>query len=202
MRPGDDRELPRSGDDRVLLAVLAVTAVALLARVVLLGDRFAHWDEGRVAYWTLRYVETGTFRYQPILHGPFLQQVNRLVFGTLGATDATMRLVVALVGTLLPLSALPLRDRLRDREVVALALLFAFDPTFLYYSRFMRADVPTAAFGFLAFGLLVRAVDSRTDGWVRTEGTMRQGAAPVVTFVDTDRVPERKIEAAAYTTSA
>ncbi|MFC6724985.1 glycosyltransferase family 39 protein, partial [Halobium palmae] len=37
----------------------------------------------------------------------------------------------------------------------------AADPVLLYYSRFMRNDVPLAAAMFVAFGLLVRALDTR-----------------------------------------
>ena len=146
--------------DRALLALLAVTAVALLARLVLLGDRVAHWDEGRVGYDILRYAATGAWEYRPIVHGPFLPQVNRVVFEVLGATDVTSRLVVAVVGALLPLSAWLYREHLRDVELVALGLFLAFDPVLLYYSRFMRNDVLLATFMFAALGCYVRTVDT------------------------------------------
>ncbi|WP_435195363.1 flippase activity-associated protein Agl23 [Natronomonas sp. EA1] len=139
--------------------VAGVVAVALLARLTLLGSRIAHWDEARVGYWILRYMETGVYAYRPIVHGPFLQQVTPAVFTLLGASDFSMRLVPALVGGLLPASALLFRDRLSDRETLALSLLLAADPTLLYFSRFMRGDVLVGAFAFVAFGLFVRAVD-------------------------------------------
>ncbi|GGM72861.1 uncharacterized protein (TIGR03663 family) [Halarchaeum rubridurum] len=147
-------------DRRVAVAVLAVTAVALVARFVSLGARVAHWDEGRVGYWVLRYAETGAYTYHPIVHGPFLFHVNRVVFGAFGASDLTMRAVVALVGGLLPLTAWLLRERLSGTETVALAVAFAANPLLLYYSRFMRNDVLVAAFAFAAFALVVRAVDT------------------------------------------
>src|SRR6056297_2220217 len=104
---------------RALQAVLAITALALAVRLVGLGVRIFHWDEGRVAYWILRYHESGQFAYRPIVHGPFLFIVNDWVFSIpfLGASDFSARLIVALVGGLLPLSAWLLRDRLRDAEV-------------------------------------------------------------------------------------
>lgn len=157
--------LPRRLEDRVLRSVVAITVLALVVRGLLLGQRIAHWDEGRVAYWVLRYAETGAWTYRPIVHGPFLKHTTRVVFETLGATDATMRLVVAVVGGCLPLAALcfrsPERDtrawRLSDRETVALALLLAANPLLLYFSRFLRSDVPLAAFSLVAFALFVRA---------------------------------------------
>jgi uncharacterized protein (TIGR03663 family) len=139
-----------------LAALLAVTVVALLVRVVALGGRVFHWDEGRVGYWILRYAETGEFAYRPIIHGPFLPVVNEWVFAVLPATDASARLVVAVVGGLLPLAAWLFRDHLRDAEVVALGLILAANPLLVYYSRFMRNDVLVAAFSLVALGAALR----------------------------------------------
>nr|WP_049918532.1 flippase activity-associated protein Agl23 [Haloferax larsenii] len=145
---------------RALLAVFGIVAVALLVRLVDLGGRIFHWDEGRVGYWILRYHETGSFSYRPIIHGPFLPIVNDYVFAVLPATDFTARLPVALVGGLLPLSVWLFRKHLRRDELVALALFFAFNPLLVYYSRFMRNDVLVATFSFVALGFVVRAYDT------------------------------------------
>jgi len=147
-------------DERVLAAILAVTAAGLVARLFALGHRVAQWDEGRVAYWTLRYEATGLWHYRPIVHGPFLFHVDARVFSLFGANDFTLRLVVAIVGGLLPLAAWLFRERLRDSETVALSLLLAFNPFLLYYSRFFRNDVLVATFMLLGVGLFVRAVDA------------------------------------------
>jgi uncharacterized protein (TIGR03663 family) len=146
--------------DRTALAVVGVTVLALVARLVGLGERVMHFDEARVAYWALRYHESGQFSYRPIVHGPFLQIVNDWVFVVLPPTDFSARLVVALVGGLLPLAALALRGRLRDDETVALALVLAANPILLYYSRFMRSDILVAAFCVAALVFVVRAVDT------------------------------------------
>jgi uncharacterized protein (TIGR03663 family) len=146
---------------RVTFAVVAIALLGLVARIAFLGDRIAHWDEARVAYWILDYADTGVFEYRPIIHGPFLQQVNRFVFELLGANDFTMRLVVALLGAALPLAALLFRERLSRVETVAFALFLAVNPVLLYYSRFMRSDLPLAAFMLFALGLFVRALDTR-----------------------------------------
>ncbi|MEZ3142788.1 flippase activity-associated protein Agl23 [Halobaculum sp. MBLA0143] len=151
---------------RVRLVVAAVAVVGLLLRVVDLGGRVLHWDEGRVGYWTLRFQETGEFFYRPIIHGPFLPVVNRSLFDLFSASPTVARLPVALLGGLLPLSALALRGRLSDRETVALAVLLAVDPLLLYYSRFMRSDVVVATFAFTAFVLCVAAIDRRNGLYV------------------------------------
>jgi predicted membrane-bound mannosyltransferase len=154
------------GSNGVVLAVVGVTIAALLARVVFLGARPAHYDEARVAYWALYAQEEGHFAYRSIVHGPFVQHADRWLFGLVDPTDFTMRIPVAIVGGLFPLSALLFRDRLRAEETVALSLLLAFNPVLLYYSRFMRSDVLVAAFMFTALGMLVRLLDRRNPRYL------------------------------------
>ena len=150
--------------------VVAVTLVGLVFRLVGLGYRVAHFDEGRVAYWAWHYGETGNFAYRYIIHGPFIQHVDRWLFAVVGPSDFEMRLPVAIVGGLLPLTALLLREHLNRGEIVALALLFTLDPVLLYYSRFMRSDVLVAAFMFTAFALLVRLYDTRKPRYMYAAG--------------------------------
>nr|WP_264474915.1 flippase activity-associated protein Agl23 [Salinirubrum litoreum] len=141
-------------------SLAAITLLALVLRLWSLGARTIHWDEARVAYWTVRYLDSGVFFYRPIVHGPFLQIVNRHVFALLGPTDAKTRLVVALLGGVLPASVWLLRAHLDDAELLAVATVLAVDPLLLYFSRFSRADVPLAVFAFVAFAFAVRAYDT------------------------------------------
>ena len=152
--------------DRTVQAVLAVPLVALLARFVLLGQRVAHFDEARVAWWGLEYLETGSISYRYMIHGPLMQYLHRLLFDVFGPTDFVMRAPVALVGGLLPLVALWLRRHLDDVETVALAAFLALDPVLLYYSRFARSTVLVAAFCVVAFAALVRWYDGDGVGYL------------------------------------
>ena len=152
---------PLRNRDAVALAVAAIALGALAARLFWLGYRTAHWDEARVAYWILRYEETGAFVYQPIIHGPFIHHVTEPLFALFGPSDLLGRLPVAVVGGLFPLSALLFRNHLRDHETVLLAFLFAANPVLLYYSRFLRSDVLVAAFMITALGFLIRTYDTR-----------------------------------------
>jgi uncharacterized protein (TIGR03663 family) len=156
----EDGRAPDTRSGYAFAAVVGVTLLALLSRLVGLGGRIFHWDEGRVGYWILRFHETGVYSYRPIIHGPFLPIVNDKLFALLPPTDFSARLVVALVGGLLPLVAWLVRDRLRDVEVVALALVLASSPLLVYYSRFMRSDVLVGGFSLFALGFAVRAFDA------------------------------------------
>lgn len=148
------------GRRRALGALLAIVAIALLARFFALGFRVFHWDEARVGYWTLRYLDSGIWEYRAIMHGPFLFHVNKFLFGIFGASDFVARATVALVGGLLPLTAWLFRDRLRDVEMLLLGGFLALNPVLLYYSRFMRNDILVAGFALLALGLFVRLIDT------------------------------------------
>ena len=157
---GND-DYPWSSSHRTLGALVLIAVVGLAARLVWLGERLVHQDEGRVAYWVVRYLETGAFEYRPIVHGPFLFHVDKYVFQLLGPSDFSARLAVAVLGAVLPLSAWLYRKHLRDTEVVALGLFLAFNPVLLYYSRFMRSDVPLVVFVGFTVGFFLRYYDER-----------------------------------------
>lgn len=152
--------------DAVTAAVVVVALLGSVLRLVGLGDRAFHWDEARVGYWTLRYLETGAFEYRPIAGGPLLYLLDRHVFALFGTSDATARLPVAVIGGLLPLAALLFRDRLRRSETIVFAALLAGSPALLYYSRFLRGDVPLAAFALVAVGCAVRYYDRGWNGYL------------------------------------
>lgn len=151
---------------RLLVALLAVTTVALALRLVDLGGRVAHWDEARVAYWTLRYLDLGVWEYHPVVHGPFQFHVNATVFGLIGADDVSMRLVVALIAGGSPLAAWLYRSHLSHAEVLVMGGLLAANPVLLYYGRFARNDAMLAVAMLVAFGLLLRAHDTGRSAYL------------------------------------
>jgi uncharacterized protein (TIGR03663 family) len=166
-----------AGDDRsrVPLAVAGVTALALVARLVALDARPFHWDEARVGYWTLRYLETGAWSYRPVAGGPLLYHLGAVAMGLLGESDAVARLPVAVAGGLLPLAALLFRRRLDDAETVALAAVLAASPLLVYFSRFLRGDVLAAGLALVTLGALVRTYDGET-GYAPLAGLSAAGA--------------------------
>lgn len=145
---------------RLTLAVVALSLLGLVCRLVALGERPFHWDEARVGVWALRFARTGVFEYRPVAGGPLPYHLARPSLSLLGATDFAARLPVALVGGLLPLAALGLRTRLSEVETVLLAAVLAVSPTLVYYGRVLRGDFLLAATAFLACVFVVRAAES------------------------------------------
>ncbi|QIB74313.1 TIGR03663 family protein [Halogeometricum borinquense] len=146
--------------DAITLAVVGIALVGTALRLVGLGTRVFQYDEGWVGYWILQFMETGVWQYRPIVHGPFFIRVNSAIFGAIGVSDFSARLVVALLGGILPIAALLFRHHLRDSTVLAFAVLLTANPILLYYSRFMRYDLPLAAFSLFTLGFIVRAYDT------------------------------------------
>ncbi|KAB1196302.1 MULTISPECIES: flippase activity-associated protein Agl23 [Haloferax] len=145
--------------DRVALAVGALALVALVVRLVGLGSRPVHWDEARVGYWSLRYLETGYLTYRPVAGGPLVYILTRTSLSLFGASDFALRLPVAVVGAVLPFVALLFRSHLDDDETVALAAILAASPILVYYGRFARGDVLAIGFTLAAFGFALRLFD-------------------------------------------
>lgn len=152
--------LPEYNPTHLPLILIAITVFALLIRLVFLGHRTAHWDEARVGYDILRFMATGQWEYRPIIHGPFLPQINKHIFTLIGPSDFSARLIIAITGGLFPMATWLYRDYLSPGEVITVAGFIALDPLFLYYSRFMRNDLLLAAFVFIALGFSLRHIST------------------------------------------
>ncbi|KAB1188477.1 MULTISPECIES: flippase activity-associated protein Agl23 [Haloferax] len=142
--------------DRTTLAVGALALVALLVRLVGLGDRPLHWDEARVGYWSLRYLETGYLTYRPVAGGPLVYILSRTSLALFGLSDFALRLPVAIASAALPLVALLFRSHLEDNETIAFGAILALSPLLVYYGRFARGDLLAVGFALAAFGFGLR----------------------------------------------
>jgi uncharacterized protein (TIGR03663 family) len=126
-------------------AYVLLVAVALVLRLWDLGDRPFHHDESQDAYFSWIFFTQGDYEYNPLLHGPLRFYLTAAMYAVFGDSDFTARLAPALMGTLMvPLPYL-LRAQLGRVAAFATALLLAFGPTYLYFSRFAREDIYVAA---------------------------------------------------------
>src|SRR5579883_92251 len=139
--------------DREVVAFLALTLFAGLLRFWDLGSRMLHHDESlHAVYSYYLYIGKG-YVHDPMMHGPFLFELNALVYFLLGVTDATARVAPALFGTILVALPYFLRDRIGRTGAVVGAALIAVSPSILYYSRFIRSRVAPALFGTILVAL-------------------------------------------------
>jgi uncharacterized protein (TIGR03663 family) len=135
-----------------LAAHAALVVLALVLRLIALGDRPFHHDESQDAYFSWTLADKGDYHYQPILHGPLRFYLTAAVYTLFGDSDFTARLAPALMGTLVVALPYLLRRQIGSIAAFAAAVGLAIGPTYLYFSRFAREDIYFAA---ITFGLLV-----------------------------------------------
>ena len=135
---------------------VALLLLAVILRLWDLGGRPPHHDEAVHGHFTHELLVEGSYRYDPTYHGPLLFFVTAGIFGLLGENLITLRLYPVVTGVLLVGLPLLLRRRLGARAALWCGVLLAISPSFLYYSRFARNDVPVSLFTAAAGVLFLR----------------------------------------------
>lgn len=126
--------------------------LALVMRLWDLGSRAIHHDESLHAWFSYIFSIGRGYVHDPMMHGPFQFHGNALSFFLFGDSDFTARLLYVLFGTALVGVPFLLRPWLRRWGTIVVAVLLAFSPTMLYFSRFARNDIIMAVW---TFGLVV-----------------------------------------------
>lgn len=158
------RAFPRVSVEMGLYALLVL--LALVMRLVLLGDKPLHHDESLHATYTW-YLFTGKgYHYDPMMHGPFQFLVTTAIFALVGVSDFTVRLLPALLGSAIVIWPYFLRRELGRQGALFASAVLVLSPSFLYFSRFYRNDIYVA---FFTLGLVVcywRFLRDRHRRWV------------------------------------
>jgi len=128
-------------DARGLVVLLLVAVFVVATRLWALGDKPFHHDESMFATYAYHLRHTADYDYEPVLHGPFLEDTSALLFLLFGDSDTTARLASAIAGVLLVCLIWQLRGRLGNLAALVAVLLAAASPTLLFFSRFNRNDV-------------------------------------------------------------
>ena len=144
------------------LAWMVLLAVALILRLWALGDRPPHHDEAIHCDFAYNLLTQGTYRYDPVYHGPLIYYIMAPLFALLGTTTLVGRLYPTIAGVALVALPLMLRRRLGAGAAWWSGALLAISPIMLYYSRFAREDVPVALYTALALALFLLV---RRKGW-------------------------------------
>jgi uncharacterized protein (TIGR03663 family) len=129
---------------------IAVFAIAVFARLYLLGVRPYHHDESIHAFfsWKVTQDGVGAYEYDPVYHGPFLYYTTALALRLFGDSDFTARLSAVAFGLGLLAFAWPLRRYLGRWGALSFLVLGTFSPSLTYFTRFLRHDI------YMAFGNL------------------------------------------------
>ena len=143
---------------------LVVFLAALLLRTIDLGQRPYHHDESIHAYFSWKILDDGfgSYRYDPVYHGPLLYYSSAAVMGVFGDSDFTGRLSAVLFGLGVLAFAWPLRRYLGRWGAITFLVLLTFSPSFNYFSRFVRHDIYMALCNLAMVYCLFRYGETRT----------------------------------------
>ena len=136
-------------DYRLLFCFGTLFILAFIFRFWDLDQRAMHHDESLHALYSW-YIDVNEgffgngYKHDPMMHGPLQMELTGLIFKIFGDNDYTARILYVLCGSVLVVIPYFLRSRLTDGGAVIAALMLAFSPTMVYFSRFARNDILVA----------------------------------------------------------
>ncbi len=152
-----------------MAALVMLALLAVVPRVILLGERPAMHDEAQDAWYSYAFARDGHYTHNPILHGPSLILAAGLVFRWAGDSMTAARAVVAvisIIGLWVGLQLWPRRYR------YWLAPLLLSSPMLLYFSRFYRNDMVFSALVLIGLVGIVRSLEGRSPAARAAWGTL------------------------------
>lgn len=124
-----------------------ITAILILVGIILrwsdLEVRPLHHDEslhGRLSLSFHNNPERHYYKYNPLLHGPFLYHALNWTYELFGDSKWAIRSPMALIGSFFLLLPWIFRKHFSPIGVCALTAAFALSPLLIYWSRFIRHD--------------------------------------------------------------
>ena len=152
---------------REVAVYLALMLIAFIMRLWHLGDRAIHYDEGiHVTCGLNIFSNPAGWCLDPWVHGPFQFIGTGIVYSIFGQSEFTARLLPAIFGTAIVVLPFFLRRQLGRWGALAVAILLAFSPFFLYYSRYARDDIYFAFFTLLLVVCIWNYIADRRQRWL------------------------------------
>ena len=135
---------------------LLLALVAAAMRLWELDGRTMHYDEAIHLHFAWKLAHGMEFVHSPWMHGPLQIELVALALKFLGDTDFLARLPYALFGVTLVVVPYFMRGLIGDKGAVCAAIILAFSPSLLYFSRFGRNDILMAVWAALLLIMLWR----------------------------------------------
>ena len=150
--------LPRAG--WLEWGSLLIALVAAGMRLWELDGRVMHYDEAIHLHYAWKLARGVEFLHSPWMHGPLQIELAAVFLRVLGDTDFVARLPYAIFGVVLVTLPYLLRRELGDKGALCSAVLLAFSPSLLYFSRFGRNDILMVVWAALLLIFLWRYAQS------------------------------------------
>jgi len=143
------------------VAYAAIFALAVLTRFWDLGARVMSHDESLHTRYSWNLFHGDGFAHTPLMHGPLLFHMTALSYLLFGDNDFTARIYPAVVGIIVVMLPIFARRWLGRTGAIAASVGFLISPLILYYSRYIREDMP-ALLGALIMAISIwRYIEQR-----------------------------------------
>ena len=142
------------------LGFALVVLLAAAMRLWELDGRVMHYDEAIHLHYAWKLARGVEFLHSPWMHGPLQIEMVAVFLRVLGDTDFVARLPYALFGVALVILPYFLRRQIGDKGAICAAVIMAFSPSLLYFSRFGRNDILMVVWATLLLIFLWRYTES------------------------------------------
>ncbi len=141
------------------IAYVTIFVLAMLTRFVDLGARVMSHDESLHTKFSWDLYKNGNFQHTPLMHGPLLFHMTAFFYVLFGDSDFSARIYPALVGVAVIMMPPLFRRWLGKTGALLTSLLFLASPLLMYYSRYIRHDLPAIFFGMVMAYAIFQYVD-------------------------------------------
>jgi uncharacterized protein (TIGR03663 family) len=138
-----------------------VIAIAIAIRFYNLDLRPFHHDESVHAHFSYLLLKQGTYKYDPLWHGPFQYYLTAVLYRLFGDSEWISRMMPAIFGVGLVALPFTLKKYLGFKASFITAFLLAISPSFLYYSRFFRNDLYLVFFSLAAVVCVIHYLEGK-----------------------------------------
>lgn len=147
--------------------IILITIIIFAAFTRFYGLAYRPYDHDESQYTTCSWYlyEGRGYKYDPVMHGPFMFYFDALLFSVFGPGDYIARASSALFGVTLICCTMLFRRKLGKTGSLIAAALFAVSSTFMYFSRLFREDIFVAFWALLTVALFVNYWDTRKRGY-------------------------------------
>jgi predicted membrane-bound mannosyltransferase/DNA-binding beta-propeller fold protein YncE len=148
------------------IAWIVLIVVAVLTRLIGLGDRPMSHDESLHAVYSFQLFDGRGYQHQPMMHGPLKFILNPVMYFLFGVNDWSARILVALFGVAMIAFVWLLRPYLGRWGAFLTALMYTISPALLYHSRYIRDEVMLTSLLVLLVAGMFRYLDTRSTKWL------------------------------------
>ncbi len=125
-----------------VIAYVTLFILAVATRFIDLGARVMSHDESLHTKFSWDLYRNGYFQHTPLMHGPLLFHMTAFFYLLFGDNDFTARIYTALVGVAVVMMPVLFRRWLGRVGALLTSLMFLISPLLMYYSRYIREDMP------------------------------------------------------------